>query len=83
MAGRAKQNYAASNVGAIQQRCATEDKVDQLQTRVLSLNDRVTSLERELSRTQERIQVDINNLVTIINEMKNNDPNNPHKTFSG
>jgi|10_taG_2_1085330.scaffolds.fasta_scaffold62620_2 hypothetical protein len=46
-------------------------KVDQLQKRVLNLNDRVVTLERELTRTQGRVQNDINNLLTIVQEMRN------------
>jgi len=58
------------------------DKISQLQSRVLNLNDRVLSLEKELSRTQERIQRDISKLVTLVEEVRN-DPNNPNKTFRG
>jgi predicted nuclease with TOPRIM domain len=58
------------------------DKISQLQSRVLNLNDRVLSLEKELSRTQERVQKDISKLVTLIDEVRN-DPNNPNKTFRG
>lgn len=59
------------------------DKINQLQTRILDLNDRVLSLEKELSRTQDRVQHDINKLVTLIGEIKNDSPYNPNKTFRG
>ena len=84
MAGRAKQNYTTTK--AQQSNVDAGDSVEQvktLQRRVLNLNDRVTSLEREVSRTQERIQGDMNKLVTLVNEIKSSDPNNPYKTFSG
>tara|TARA_Y100000310_G_C20372968_1_gene664390 strand:+ start:108 stop:290 length:183 start_codon:yes stop_codon:yes gene_type:complete len=58
------------------------DKISQLQSRVLNLNDRVLSLEKELSRTQERVQRDINKLVTLVDEVRS-DPNNPNKAFRG
>jgi len=59
-----------------------KDKITQLQSRVLNLNDRVLSLEKELSRTQDRVQRDINKLVTLVEEVRS-DPNNPNKTFRG
>lgn len=59
------------------------DKINQLQSRIVNLNDRVVSLEKELSRTQDRVRQDINKLLTILNDIKNDSPYNPNKTFRG
>lgn len=59
------------------------DKVNKIQNRILNLNDRVVTLEKELARTQERVQHDINQLLKLLDEVKSQNPYNPNKTFRG